>query len=215
MNPDGSTNPTSPEEKLLRLIRGKDAPASRPAAAVAPPRPTSEPAARAAAVSRGTARRRPPPLPWPRLAAIGLGVVVGLEAVGVLIQALRPLPVIQASAAPAAAQPQVAPDDPTPLDGIPSLADGMTRPVFTAPAEAVAASTLAAPSASAKQLAARLTLMGIVSGDPAQAIIEDAQTKKTHFVTTGQAVVEGAVVEQISDNRVVLNLQGERVELTL
>jgi len=60
-----------------------------------------------------------------------------------------------------------------------------------------------------------LTLMGIVSGNPAQAIIEDAETKKTYFVTPGQMVVDGAVLERVLDNRVVLDLNGEKIDLTL
>ena len=57
--------------------------------------------------------------------------------------------------------------------------------------------------------------MGIVSGDPGEAVIEDAETKKTYFVTTGQAVVEGATLERVLDNRVILDLGGEKIELTL
>lgn len=57
--------------------------------------------------------------------------------------------------------------------------------------------------------------MGIVSGNPGQAIIEDSQTKKTHFVTVGQVVVEGAVVEQVLDHHVILDLDGEKIDLTL
>ena len=64
-------------------------------------------------------------------------------------------------------------------------------------------------------MAARLTLMGIMAGNPGQAIIEDSQTKKTYFVTVGQGVVEGAVVEKILDNRIQLDLAGEKIELSL
>ena len=57
--------------------------------------------------------------------------------------------------------------------------------------------------------------MGIVAGEPAQAIIEDTQTNKTYFVTAGQAVVEGAVLDKVLDNRVILDLDGEKIELSL
>ena len=72
-----------------------------------------------------------------------------------------------------------------------------------------------APSGSANLLSSRLTLMGIVSGEPAQAIIADSQTQKTYFVSVGQPVAEGAMLEQILDNRVILNYSGEKIELTL
>ena len=57
--------------------------------------------------------------------------------------------------------------------------------------------------------------MGIVAGDSPQAIIEDSETKKTFFVTAGQMVVDGAVVEQVLDHRVVLTVAGEKIELSL
>ena len=70
-------------------------------------------------------------------------------------------------------------------------------------------------SVAAKELAARLNLMGIVAGDQPQAIIEDSQTHKTYFVISGQAVSEGAVVEKVLENRVILSIDGETIELTL
>ena len=42
-----------------------------------------------------------------------------------------------------------------------------------------------------------------------------AATWGTFFVTVGQSVVDGLVVKEIHDNRVVLNLNGESVELSL
>jgi hypothetical protein len=64
-------------------------------------------------------------------------------------------------------------------------------------------------------LAARLTLTGIVSGDPPQAIIEDSETHKTFFVTPGQTIVAGAMLERLEENRAVLSYGGERIELGL
>jgi len=64
-------------------------------------------------------------------------------------------------------------------------------------------------------LAARLTLVGIMAGDPAQAIIEDPQTQKAHFVTVGQHLIEGLIVEEIREDRVLLDLNGEKIELSL
>jgi hypothetical protein len=149
-----------------------------------------------------------------RVAAWSLGLALLVEIMCLTVQAIRPLPAV---AVPAVA---IAPAEELggaakPLDGMPSLAESASRRLFSTPAAAATSSSAPAPSESAKLLASRLTLMGIVSGDPAQAIIEDAQTKKTFFVTTGQTVIEGAVLEQVLDNRVILDLGGEKIELTL
>ncbi len=92
-----------------------------------------------------------------------------------------------------------------------------TRPLFTAPlAHAVTPGTVAvAPSVKASKLAARLSLLGIVSGEQPQAIIEDSQTQKTYFVSEGQTVVDGAILESVNSNGVVLNFLGETIELNL
>ena len=57
--------------------------------------------------------------------------------------------------------------------------------------------------------------MGIVAGNPSQAILEDSKTGKTYFVSVGQSAVDGAVLEEVRDNRVVLSVGGERFELGL
>jgi len=105
------------------------------------------------------------------------------------------------------------------LDQVPRIASVASRSLFepagsrTAPTRADSAPK--APSTHAKDLAARLSLIGIIAGDPAQAIIEDTQTKKTYFVTAGQPVIEGLVIEEVRGDRVVLALNGEKIELSL
>ena len=199
----------TPEEKLLRLIRGKG---TRQAAEGTMPAPAGGAAAatRPPAAPPGRARRAPS-----LRAAIGfLGAVLGAELVLLLVQVLRPLPTVTVPVViaspverPAVPEAPAAPD-------VPSVAAAASRPLFAPPA-APAAAEPSRPSGSATQLASRLTLMGIVAGHPAQAIIGDSQTQKTYFVTAGQTVVEGAVVEQVLENRVVLDLAGEKIELTL
>jgi len=200
-----------PEEKLLRLIRGKGAvPRSQaaPQAEGAAPAPAggAAVASRPPAGTAGRARR----LPSLRAAISLLGVVVGIELIILLVQVVRPLPTVTVPvASPAPAEGAASAGAPE----LPSLTAAASRPLFAPPAAPAAGP--ASPSGSATQLASRLTLMGIVSGHPAQAIIEDSQTKKTYFVTEGQTVVDGAVLEQVLDSRVVLNLSGERIELGL
>lgn len=197
-----------PEEKLLKLIRGK---VLRPPADAMP----ATAGAAGAAAMAAPARRA---LPWPKIAAACLGLILCAEIAWLIAQASWPLPSVPVpTVAPIAGDPpSAAPSPPPPLE-MPGLAESATRPLFRSPVPGAATppKPTSGPSDAAKQLAARLSLMGIVSGDPPQAIIEDAQTKKTFFVTVGQPVVEGAAVEQIGDNRVVLDLSGEKIELSL
>ena len=212
MSPDGSTKPP-PEEKLLRLIRGKGPRADDGADRVPPIARTP---ARAAVGSAFSVRAQG--LQWPRLAIGGFGLVVAAEVVWLAVQLTRPLPTVRIPdlTNPPSVEPTAAP---RPLDDLPSLASSASRPLFAMPIETTTTPSTTtprmAPSGTAKLLASRLSLMGIVAGEPAQAIIEDAQTRKTFFVTTGQVVVEGAVLEQVLDNRVFLHLDGEKIELTL
>ena len=98
-----------------------------------------------------------------------------------------------------------------------SLAAAATRVLFQSATAGDGGS--GAPDASATVAASafssRLTLIGVVDGDPPQAIIEDAEGKKTLFVSVGQQVAGGPVVEAITKNRVTLNLNGAKIELSL
>jgi len=212
MSPDGSTKP-SPEEKLLKLIREKGAKPSPAGSSAASP---SAGTAASVVLVRDVSTRSQP-WPWPSLAIGGLSVVLMVEIVSLVIQVMRPAPTVRIPTVGT-----VFPREPVSVTAappeMPSLVTSVTRPLFTPPAD-LTASTVSTPksgpSASAKLLATRLTLMGIVSGNPSQAIIEDAQTKKTFFVSKGQAVSDGAVLDQVLDNRVILDLDGEKIELTL
>ncbi|MDP3723581.1 MAG: type II secretion system protein N [Candidatus Omnitrophota bacterium] len=212
MSPDGSPKPP-PEEKLLKLIRGKTLRGGTESAEGSSPPSQAVSISLAGLPGAGTQRWR-----WPLLAAVGLGLVLGLELSVLVAQMTRPLPTVQMPSAPPASVPQAVPDADQPSEELPSLAASVSRPLFAVVKdEAPSAQPVerAGPSRAATELAARLTLMGVVSGEQAQAIIEDTQTKKSYFVQVGQAVVEGAVLDQILDNRVILNFEGEQIELTL
>ena len=208
MSPDGLKPP--PEEKLLRLIRGKIGHATAGGT-------TASTAAPAGSASIGQLVGRAQRLNWSQAATVGLIAILGLEAVWVVVQLVRPLPAMTVPAV------QVAPSMPDPSAAvapaidIPSLATTATRPLFTAPAGGGEDAGAARPSmsGSAKVLASRLTLTGIVAGATPQAIIEDTQTQKTYLVSVGQPLAEGAVLDQILDNRVILDFNGEKVELAL
>ena len=204
MNPSGSPKPP-PEERLLKLIRAK------------PARQGQEPATAVRTEAGPLLRAGGYEWPWSRFVIPALAVLFIAEAVWLGVQLIRPVSAVtlpRAALSPPPSEQVQAPAAPE----LPSLAASAARPLFTAspaPAASSSAAGQAPPSGFAKSLSARLSLTGVVAGDPPQAIIEDTETQKTYFVTVGQTVVEGAVVEQILDQRVVLNLQGEKIELSL
>ncbi|MBI4341992.1 MAG: hypothetical protein HY599_01350 [Candidatus Omnitrophica bacterium] len=211
MSPDGFTKPP-PEEKLLRLIRGK-APHAAAGGGVSPRHRGSSDGVFPSADLMARARQ----LNWAQAAAILLGLVLAFEGIWVLAQLVRPLPEVPMSPAepPAPTPNGVVGPAAAPDVEMPSIAASVDRPLFSASAGGRAAPSRQAMSGSAKLLASRLTLTGVVSGDPPQAIIEDTQAQKTYFVTVGQPLAEGAVLDEVLDNRVILDFQGEKIELSL
>lgn len=65
-----------------------------------------------------------------------------------------------------------------------------------------------------KELMKGLELLGIVSGDNPQVIIEDKKLHKTYFLYTGDYLGE-IKVEEVYSNRVILEFKGERISLFL
>lgn len=59
-----------------------------------------------------------------------------------------------------------------------------------------------------------LSLTGILSADPPQAIIADKQTQKTYFLKKGD-LYESMKVDEIGDGKVVLDMSGQKFELYL
>lgn len=59
-----------------------------------------------------------------------------------------------------------------------------------------------------------LSLIGIVSGDNPQAIIEDKKIQKTYYLSTGQFIGE-LKLEEIQEGKIILNYKGEHYELYL
>lgn len=200
-----------PEERLLKLLRGKPkGGAPLPAASGLP-----HPAAPGSVASPGvqiTIVALPKRSPVAIAVAVFI-VVLSVEAVIVIVQLVRPLPLVAVAVpAPAASQAETAA-----LPAAPSVSASASRPLFTPPADAGTSETArrAPPSGAAKALAARLTLLGIIAGTPPQAIIEDSESKKSYFVAQGQQILEGAMLDAVFDTYVVLDLSGEKFELRL
>lgn len=59
-----------------------------------------------------------------------------------------------------------------------------------------------------------INLLGVISGDSPQAIIEDKQALKTYYVTKGQLIGEFQV-ENIGDGKIILNYRGQKFELSI
>jgi type II secretory pathway component PulC len=64
------------------------------------------------------------------------------------------------------------------------------------------------------EISANLSLIGIIAGGRPQAIIEDKKSKKSHFLYKGGTVGQAKVVEVLEDS-VIMEYQGQRFELVL
>ena len=62
------------------------------------------------------------------------------------------------------------------------------------------------------ELTKEINLVGIISGDDPQAIIEDRRTQKTYYVSKGQFIGDYKV-EDIREGRIILEFQGKRYEI--
>lgn len=59
-----------------------------------------------------------------------------------------------------------------------------------------------------------INLLGVISGDSPQAVIEDKKSQKTYYVTKGQLIGEFQV-EDIGGGKIILNYSGQRFELSI
>jgi len=59
-----------------------------------------------------------------------------------------------------------------------------------------------------------MSLIGIIAGENPQAIIEDKKIQKTYYVTKGQFIGEFKV-EDIQEGKIILNYKGQKFELYL
>lgn len=70
------------------------------------------------------------------------------------------------------------------------------------------------PTPTFMEMAAKLRLQGIISGDNPQAVIEDTKTKQVYFLSVGGRIGD-IELKEILTGRVVLSYHGQEVELTL
>lgn len=67
---------------------------------------------------------------------------------------------------------------------------------------------------SAELSGGNLGLVGIIPGDSPQAIVEDKKSQKTYYLAKGQSI-NGITVEEISENKVVLEYRDKKMTLFL
>lgn len=89
------------------------------------------------------------------------------------------------------------------------------RELFKPPkSETVKEKPTAQKTESASDKLKYLSLIGIIGGERPQAVIEDKKDKKTYFLNKGQTV-SGMKVEDILEDRIILEFDGEKIELVL
>jgi type II secretory pathway component PulC len=59
-----------------------------------------------------------------------------------------------------------------------------------------------------------INLVGIITGENPQAVIEDKKTQKTYYVTKGQFIGE-IQIEDIKEGKIIISYRGQRFELYL
>lgn len=206
MSPSGSGKQPTPEERLLKLIRAQQAPPAK-SSANAPSSLTGKVKAAPKRVEVASS-----PFSGKTIAIWALSFLLLAEIGYLIYEVQKPLPVVDAQVPP----PKYVSEKDLDLPQPPlSLAQSTQGELFVPPVIVAAKPERQGPSEAIKDLSARLTLMGVIEGDPPQAIIEDSATQKTHFSMQGQMVVEGAYLVEVKSNAAVLELDGEKIFLNL
>ena len=122
-----------------------------------------------------------------------------------VVQTLSEAPQRPASSAPSSVS------VPSSIEQTPSIAMAALRPLFrTGNHTATSSNRLHTDQGNA--VVERLQVVGMITGSPSQAILEDPKTHQTHVVRAGQHMGEGVVVEAILPHGVVLSVGGESYE---
>ncbi|MDD5072495.1 MAG: type II secretion system protein N [Candidatus Omnitrophica bacterium] len=219
---------TSPEEKLLRLIRGEKKPKNRPAPLQE--RESSVPGEREAGPApAGQDRRTAPPQlksgDHVKFINITLITVLIVIAAVLLIDVIsfnlkRPAYIPEpAKGAAVRQEPQIGSASPVQADPSSVSVEIQDNPALLASKDLFKASPVqAAPAARPAQASfdklKDFTLKGIIAGDKPQVILEDGKNKKSYFLYKGDSL-DNIRVEDIQSDKVILSINGEVLELTL
>jgi type II secretory pathway component PulC len=86
-----------------------------------------------------------------------------------------------------------------------------SKQIFSA-ASTQEASTTPTSASNTMDLIKDISLVGIITSDPPQAVIEDKKTQKTYYLSNGQSIGD-LKVEDIKEGKVILNYLGTNYEL--
>lgn len=223
------TKDFSPEERLLRLIRSR-APKQAPASAGAY-KPREEPANRhlvSSKVSTALPRKEPPrQTPSFDIKSVfrweNLNLVLIILLIGLLLYFI-PLFLKNSKSPVKNLEEKLKNQEKASVE----KADEPNRPPFDYFSEQAGARNIFSPvlkeepqaqtpqeeGLKLEDLKGQLNLLGVVSGDTPQAIIEDKRTQKTYFLNKG-STFDDIEVGDILENKVILIYKGKQFELVL
>ena len=211
---------TSPEERLLRLIRGESGKKDQPG----PARPASRPGVAAgesvpSELDFGVHSHKPGGLPrrqWSwvnRLLILAFLCAAGFAFYEIVIKKPeldRVIPVVRDPSLAEEERVQDPGPNPVRLDAI--LRDFSGRDFFQAPIAEEGGVAVPDKAVLLKDLVAPLVLMGVVDGNPPQAIIQDQESEQTYFLYEGDKLGQ-LRVQKVRSGLVTLGYQGEETDL--
>lgn len=231
----------SPEEKLLRLIRGEKKKNDKPAAAKLESHGTSQgprmnafelPMGKVQAAKRKNAGRKNPFRFINSILIAALILTIAFFVFDILISKLslfRPLaktdysiadkayPVDKTQTAPTANSVSDTTQDRSNAEALPfsDYSEMVRRELFRPQKSEVEEKVMDEKKLlSGQERLNGIFLIGIISGEKPQAVIEDKKNQKTYFLYKGQSVNQ-LMITDILDDRVILDFEGEKLELVL
>lgn len=196
----------SPEEKLLRLIRGEK---KVPSPAAAPARSNAGPGKRAAfKIQAPSFLIRPDAR---KIIFILLAISCLYLAFSFIypLVALRKIKLPEAPKEKSAVLEAVPKAEQKPLEEYLKGVSG--KQIFSNLPSAGVAGPVSGVTA---DLVKDINLVGIIAGDNPQAIIEDKKSQKTYYLNKGQYIGEFQL-EDIQEGKIILNYNGQKFELHL
>lgn len=209
----------SPEEKLLRLIRGEKKQKDKPAAErIEPPKSSAEiPMAKLQGAGQMVGGKTGYFKVINSALVAVLVIIIVFFIFDIITSKLKPPSMVQGEHRQQQAARSAAEDINHRATSVPfsTYADVGNRELFKPlKSEIQDRATSQRTSESAQDKLKDLFLIGIIAGGKPQAVIEDRKIQKTYFLYKGQAVNQ-LTVEDILEDRVIFDFEGEKLELVL
>lgn len=207
----------SPEEKLLRLIKGQKKPGAsgemKPAISAITPSVKNlgaKPDLKTTAAASAQQYLKSVNIKMVVLAAFAISCIYLISTF--IYPMIAPKTIVIPKVAPEKNQAGIASSE-NEAKNYDYYTQGTDRQIFVSPA-AQEAERPAASAAVSADIVKDVSLVGIISGDNPQAVIEDKKTQKTYYVEKGQSIGD-IKVEEIQEGKVILNYKGQKFELYL